>query len=127
MNSTETMLTPYLLTATEALADNLRASEPFAAYHRALARFNSNAEARALLERLSAAQADIRQKQPRNAVTQADLDQLRVFQREVQSNHVIIEYARAQQDAIAYLREINQEIGELLGVDFAALAGRSSC
>ena len=62
-----------------------------------------------------------------DAVTQADLDQLRVFQREVQSNHVIIEYARAQQDAIAYLREINQEIGELLGVDFAALAGRSSC
>ncbi len=127
MNSTETMLTPYLLTATEALADNLLASEPFAAYHQALARFNSDADARALLERLSAAQADMRRRQANGGVTQTDIDQLRALQSEVQSNRVIIEYARAQQDAIAYLREINQEIGELLGVDFAALAGRSSC
>lgn len=35
--------------------------------------------------------------------------------------------ARAQQAAVAFLRRINQEIGELLGVDFAALAKRPGC
>ena len=120
-------LTPDLRTATEALADNLLASGPFVTYHQAYARFNADAGARALLERLSAVQGEIRQKQARRQVTQADLDQLRALQNEVQSNRVILEYSRAQQDAVAILREINQEISELLGVDFGALAGRSSC
>jgi cell fate (sporulation/competence/biofilm development) regulator YlbF (YheA/YmcA/DUF963 family) len=60
-------------------------------------------------------------------VTQANVDQLRALQREVQSNDVIVDYATTQQSAVAYLREINQVISELIGTDFAALAKRPGC
>ena len=39
----------------------------------------------------------------------------------------IVDYAFTQQAAIAYLREINHTISELIGTDFAALAKKSTC
>ena len=71
--------------------------------------------------------ADLRRKQAQGGVTQADVAQLRILQSAVQSNWVIGEYASKQQAAIAYLREINQAISELIGTDFAALAKKSTC
>ena len=125
--NTNTQLTPELLAATESLGQNLLASEPFVAYDQAQARFKADTGARTLLERLSTAQADIRRRQANGGVTQADIDQLRALQREVQANRTIMDYAAAQQAAVAYLREINLEIGQLLGMDFASLARQSCC
>ncbi len=127
MTDTHLNQLPDLLAATQALAENLLASEPFAIYQQASARFNADPHARGLLERLSQAQADLRRRQMGRGVTQADVDRLRALQKEVQSNDVIVDYATTQQSAVAYLREINQEISELIGTDFAALSGRSSC
>ncbi len=118
---------PDLMAATQVLAENLLASEPFAIYQQARARFNADPQARGLIERLSQAQADLRQRQMGHEVTQADVNQLRALQGEVQSNPVIIDYAVTQQAAVTYLREINQVISELIGTDFAALAKRPGC
>jgi len=38
-----------------------------------------------------------------------------------------MEFAMAQQEAVAYLPQVNLEISEMLGVDFASLAGPGSC
>jgi cell fate (sporulation/competence/biofilm development) regulator YlbF (YheA/YmcA/DUF963 family) len=127
MKSTMTTLPANLLAATETLAENLLASEPFTAYHAAQARLNADAGARALLQRLSQSQAELRQKQARRTVTQSEVDQLRALQSAVQTDRTITDYGRAQQAAVGFLREINQEIGELIGVDFAALAKRPGC
>src|SRR5512135_1736777 len=113
--------------ALEALAENLLHAEPIVAYHQAQARLDASDKARGLLERLSAAQADLRAQQSRNGVAQEDVDKVRALQREAQSNRIIMDYAEAQRAAIAYLPEINQEISALLGVDFAALAGPGCC
>ncbi len=80
-----------------------------------------------MIKQLSQAQADLRRRQTSRGVTQADVDQLRALQRDVQSNPVIIDYAVTQQAAVAYLREINQVISELIGTDFVALAKRPGC
>ena len=127
MTNTNLNQLPDLMTATQALAENLLASEPFALYQQAHARFDADPEARGLIERLSQTQADLRRRQTSRGVTQADVARLRTLQSEVQSNPVIVDYASTQQAAIAYLREINQEISLLIGSDFAALAGKSSC
>jgi cell fate (sporulation/competence/biofilm development) regulator YlbF (YheA/YmcA/DUF963 family) len=60
-------------------------------------------------------------------VTQSDVEELRAVQTQVQANPAIIAYAQSQQDAVNFLREINQEISQLLGVDFATLAKQSTC
>jgi cell fate (sporulation/competence/biofilm development) regulator YlbF (YheA/YmcA/DUF963 family) len=116
-----------ILTAAEQLAAAILHAEPVAAYHQAKARLDGDAQARELLERFLKAQSEIRVSQSRNAVTQSDVDQLRALQRQVQSNRIIIDYAETQQTAMTYLPDVNQEISQLLGVDFASLAGQSSC
>jgi len=98
-----------------------------AAYQQAKERLNADIRSRELLERYSRTQTELRVRQSQNAVTQADVDQLRALQREVQANRKIMDYAETQQAAIAYLPAVNQEISQLLGVDFASLAGPASC
>ena len=97
------------------------------AYHQAFARFNADPQARDLVQRLSKAQTDLRRKQAGGGVTQAEVDQLRPLQSAAHAHRVVIDYAQTQQAAVNYLRTINQEIGQLIGVDFASLAKKSSC
>jgi cell fate (sporulation/competence/biofilm development) regulator YlbF (YheA/YmcA/DUF963 family) len=91
------------------------------------ARLDADPVARGLLERVSTAQADLRVRQMRGTLTEIHLNQLRALQRQAQLNRVIMDYIAAQQAAIAYLPDVSLEIGRLLGVDFGALIGRSSC
>ena len=123
----QTILSPQMQEATHSLIDNLLASEAFIHYQQAHARFNADNEARALLEQLTQSQARVRQKQAKGEVNQADLDSMRLFQQRVQRNSIIMEYAQTQQEAVNFLREINNEISELLGINFATFANHAIC
>ena len=127
MNSNRTTLPATLLAAAEDLAMQLLASESFTTYHAAQGQLNADAGARAVLQRLLQAQAELRQKQAQQTVAQSDVDQLRALQSAVQADRAIADYIHAQQAAVGFLREMNREINELLGVDFAALAKRPGC
>lgn len=120
-------LSPELQQATESLIENLLDSEAFLVYQQSQSRFNSDSDARGLLDLMSTLQAALRHKQSANNVTQSDIDELRAIQEKVQANEAIMAYAQSQQNAVAFLREINQEISQLLGVDFAALAKQNTC
>jgi cell fate (sporulation/competence/biofilm development) regulator YlbF (YheA/YmcA/DUF963 family) len=127
MDTTAITLPENISTAVDRLAAAVLRAQPIADYQQAKAHLDTDPEARGLLERLAKAQSDLRTRQAQNAVTQTDIDQLRVIQRQVQSNRKIMDYAKTQQAAVAYLPAVNQEISLLLGVDFAALAGPGSC
>lgn len=127
MDTNVVTLPPNILLATEQLAAAILLDGPVAAYQQAIERMNADPEASKLLERFARAQTDLRMGQARNAVTQADVDQIRALQRQVFSNQNIKDYAETQQKAIAYLPLVNQEISQLLGLDFASLAGPASC
>ena len=123
----QTDLSPLLQGATQALIEHLLASEQFLNYQQARARLNEDLEAHALLERLSHAQASLRQAQSIGGVTQARLDMLRQLQSLAQDNAVITTYVQSQQEAISFLREINTQISELLGINFASAANHAVC
>jgi len=127
MDTNVVMLPENISIAVEHLAAVILRAEPIAAYQQAKADLDNDPEARGLLECLTRAQSDMRQCQALNAVTPTDLDQLRVIQRQVQSNRIIMNYAKTQQAAVAYLPVVNQEISQLLGIDFASLAGPGNC
>ncbi|MBE3039987.1 MAG: YlbF family regulator [Chloroflexi bacterium] len=118
---------PELYVATDNLIQNLLASEPFLAYQKSRVQYKSDSQAHGLIERLSALQAELRRQQTNGSVTQADIDELRAVQAQVQANATLIAHASTQQEAVNFLREINQEISQLLGVDFAILAKQSTC
>lgn len=121
------ILSPHLQESTQSLIENLLASEAFARYGQARSRLDTDQEARSLLEQLTQSQARLRQKQAQGAVSQADIDELRGLQTKAQHNRVIMDYAQSQQEAVDFLREINNEISGLLGVNFATFANHATC
>lgn len=127
MNTNLTKFPPGLLATTKALAETLLHSEPMLAYHQAKTHLERDAESSTFLERLSTAQNEFRASQSNGFVTQADIDHLRVLQNEVYANKTIMQFVETQQAAIAYLPEVNKEISQLLGFDFAGMAGPASC
>ena len=120
-------LSPDLLETTDLLVRNLLASQPFARYHQAHSALDRDPIARSLLDQLAQTHASVRKRQADGGVTEADLATLRDLQGRVQSNPIIVEYVTSQQEAVKFLREVNQEIGQLLGVNFASLANRATC
>ncbi|BCS51882.1 YlbF family regulator [Geobacter sp. SVR] len=116
-----------IISTAERLATALLRAKPITAYQQAKARLDADLEALKLIKSLSEAQVDLRMRQLRNAVSQEDVDQLRSLQRQIQSNQRIMDFAQTQQEAMAYLSAVNQEISQSLGVDFASLAGPASC
>ena len=122
-----TTLSPELQEATQSFIENLLASEAFMHYQDARKLMSEDEEARTLMERLSNAQATVRQKQASGNVGQAEVDSLRLIQQRALRNQVILDYAQTQQEVVEFLREINGEISQLLGIDFASFANHATC
>lgn len=123
----QTVLNSYMQEATEALIGNLQASQAFVQYQLAQVRLNEDSNALGILKQLSTAQANLLQMQASGSVTRSEIEALRAIQEQVQSNPVIMDYAQTRQEAVNYLREINAEISQLLGINFASFANRTTC
>jgi cell fate (sporulation/competence/biofilm development) regulator YlbF (YheA/YmcA/DUF963 family) len=123
----QTSLSPQLQEATQSLIDNLLASEAFVRYQNARVSFNADHEAHDLMDQLAKSQARLRQKQSGGEVNQAEIDSLRLLQQRAQHNSVIVAYAQSQEEAVNFLREINGEISQLLGINFATFANHATC
>ncbi len=123
----ETTLSSTMQDATDMFISNLTAAEAFVRYHQAQVSMNTDSEANALLNQLSEMQTDLRQKQANNSLTKDEIDTLRSLQAKARENFAIKEYADSQQAVIDFVREVNKEINQLLGIDFAALTRRSGC
>ena len=121
------MMDERLQQATEQLGRALRASAPVRAYLDASTDLGTDIGATGLLDELAQRQAALRVKQDDGGLSQADIDDLRALQFRVQTQPTIAAYLQAQQDLRALLPQINYEISQLLGVDFAALARKSGC
>lgn len=122
-----TTLSSELQEVTQSFIENLLASEAFMHYQEARKLMGEDEEVHTLMERLSNAQATVRQKQVSGNVGQAEVDSLRLIQQRALRNPVILDYAQAQQEAVEFLCEINGEISQLLGIDFASFANHTTC
>ena len=120
-------LSSQLQEATQLLIEHLLASEAFTQYQNARNDMDANPEAHVLMDQLGQSQARVRQMQAKSQVNQAEIDALRLLQQRVLRNPVILDYLGSQQEAVNLLRDVNREISELLGIDFASFANDSTC
>jgi cell fate (sporulation/competence/biofilm development) regulator YlbF (YheA/YmcA/DUF963 family) len=127
MTDPSAILPDKVRAALEQLVVSLRQAEPLAAYYQAETNLHADAASVELLERFVSAQNHLRRQQASGDLTQAEMERLRLLQTQVKANVLILTYAQSQQEALAYLPEINYEISQLLGLDFAAMAGPSGC
>jgi cell fate (sporulation/competence/biofilm development) regulator YlbF (YheA/YmcA/DUF963 family) len=115
-----------MMEVTQNLAENLAQSEPFLRFRAAQNKLNADAEAQHLLTELSEIQQKVRSNQYSDAISESELKRLRELQTATNLNETIQEYGLAQEYAVAFLREVNREISQLIGIDFASLTRRSS-
>jgi cell fate (sporulation/competence/biofilm development) regulator YlbF (YheA/YmcA/DUF963 family) len=127
MNNTLSPPSPDLMVATDWLAEAIKQSEPMRRYQQAQAALEADEQASNILEQLTAVQIDLRQRQMNGRLTQADIQQARALQNEAQANGLIMAFVQTQQQAMASLNEVNDEISQLLGLNFAALSQTNSC
>lgn len=115
-----------LIEATSSLAENLSQSEPFLQFKTAEQKLKADQQAMQLLNDFAEMQQKIRTQQHSASISESDFTRLRELQSAVGSNETIQERSRALEDAIGILREVNLEISNLLGIDFASLTRRSN-
>ena len=120
-------VSPQLQEAAKLLVEHLLASEAFTLYQNARSDMDSDQEAHALMDQLGKSQARVRQMQAKGEVNQAEIDSLRLLQQRVLRNPVILDYLSSQQEAVNLLREVNREISELLGINFASFVNHPTC
>lgn len=125
MTSAINLISSTMLEATSNLADNLAQSEPFLQYKAAEDKLKADQEAMRLMTELSELQQKIRKQQYSGSITESDLKRLRALQSAIGMNETIQDYGLAQELAVSFLREVNQEISDLVGIDFASLTRRS--
>lgn len=125
--SQQQFLQPQMTEAAIHLGKNLVAAESYIRFQQAERALNGDAMALGLLNKLKQAQAHIRKAQSSGTVSAEDLQTLGDLQRQVEATPVITEYIFCQQDMIRFFQEINAEISQLLGINFALIARRSSC
>ena len=125
MISTQNAISTTLLEATSVLAENLVQSEPFLRFQEADRKLHADPEAMRLLTEFAELQQKIRAQHDSGAITESGIKRLRELQKIISTNDAIQDHDMTQELAISFLREVNQEISNLLGVDFASLTRRS--
>ncbi len=119
-------VSPKMMEATIMLAQNLLQSEPFLRYKEAENKLQKDKVAQKLLTDFPAARERIRGQQFSGTFSESDLVKLQELQEAVSTNEVIQSHELSQREAIALVREVNEEISNLIGIDFSALARHSS-
>lgn len=118
------MLDPTVEEAAREFALKLRQAPPIAEFWQAKERMEADKGAQRLLAELQDRQQRLLFKQQNGGnITQEEIDALRRLQWEAQRNPVIMGYVQAQQQALAFVSQVNMEISQLLGFDFGGLAG----
>jgi len=89
-------------------------------------RLYESQEAMYLLRKLSDARKELNTKQRLGTITQEDINSYQKIYDEVGKTPIITEYYQAQQDAVQFLRNVNFEISQLIGIDFSSLIRKKS-
>jgi cell fate (sporulation/competence/biofilm development) regulator YlbF (YheA/YmcA/DUF963 family) len=96
-------------------------------YKKAQIALNADIKAMELIRKLSAARKNLNEQQYSGTFTPQSLEEYSKIQKEVEENTTINNYSQTQQAAVQFLKNINFEISQLIGLDFSSLIKRSNC
>lgn len=115
-----------MMEATMNLTAHLSQSESFLSFKAAQNKLNTDVAALQIVNEFINLQQKIRADQAAGQFSDTDIKHFRDLQVQVATNDVVQERDYALEKAVGFVREVNQEISSLLGVDFASLTRRST-
>ena len=116
--------TPELRVASFDLAESLALSEAILGYTKAHQILMKDQQALQLINEASELQRNVYAGGSSSQDLEDNITRLRELQDLISANTVIQNQAVARETVVEFLREMNQEISQLLGVDFASLTTR---
>ena len=125
--SNPSLLQPKMTEAALALGKTLMSAEQYVRFQQAEQALKNDTAALGLLNKLSLSQTRMRKAQAGGNIMPEDLQALSDLQAQVQANPIIMDYTLSQRELTAFLQGVNAEISQLLGINFAVIARRSSC
>jgi cell fate (sporulation/competence/biofilm development) regulator YlbF (YheA/YmcA/DUF963 family) len=126
MNKTISSTGQSFITIATQLGVELNTISVIKNYKNAQQKLNSDAGAMDLIRNLSAARKELSQKQQSGTFTPDSLKVFSTIQNEVEKNQTILEYSQTQQEAVQFLKNVNLEISQSIGIDFSSLIKRSN-
>ncbi len=114
------------LTMASQLNNELVNSSVILNYKSAQLKLNADTTAMELIDKLTAKRKELNQQQSSGTFTPDSLNEYSKIQIEVEKNQTIIKYSQTQQEAIQFLKNVNGEISQLIGIDFSSLIKRST-
>lgn len=120
-------LEPKMTEAALNLGKTLTSAKEYVSYQRAKQVLNEDVSARNLMSDLAKAEVGVRRAAGNGTITPEDLQTLSDLQTQVQTNPVITDFTTSKQELTTFLQGINNEINQLLGINFALIAKHSSC
>ena len=116
------MPTDVLSNAVLSFARSLKSTDAVKMFIEARRRFESDEEVARSKEAFNQAAVSFREKQAAGTLTEQEINQIRILQSNLNQQPRLVEYLRAQQEMAELMQECNQQISELLGFDFSAIA-----
>ncbi|MGQ9854160.1 MAG: YlbF family regulator [Candidatus Oleimicrobiaceae bacterium] len=117
------MLDPELEAAARQFAAWLAQTPPLAELRRAQEQLEADVEAQRLLAEWDEKQRELLARQRAGqAITLAEMEALRRLRIQIQNHPAIRAYSEMQRQIQPYLTDLNTEISQVLGLDFAALS-----
>lgn len=114
------------LTMVSQLNDELVNISVIKKYKSAQEKLNANKAAIELIRKLNAARKKLNEQQSSGTFNENSLNDYYNISNEVEKNQTIIDYSQSQQEAIQFLKNVNYEISQLIGIDFSSLIKRSN-
>ncbi|GAP10088.1 uncharacterized conserved protein [Bellilinea caldifistulae] len=114
----------FLSEALQNLIDHLTHSEAFIRFRNAEQALMNDSTALDLLNQLARLQQTLKTQQRNNQPTEETLGHLRQLQLQVAEHPLIQDYEYSRETYIALIRQVNQQISQLIRLDFAALTRR---
>lgn len=117
------MLNQEVEAATREFATLLVQTQPLAELRRAQEQLETDAEAQRMLAEWDQKQRDLlARQQASQAIAPAEMDDLRRLRARIQNHPAIRAYTEMQRQVQPYLTDLNEEISQVLGLDFGVLS-----
>jgi len=121
------MPTEVLSGAMLSFARSLKSMEAVKRFFEARRRFETDEELSRCRESFNQAARTFRENQAAGTLTEQEINRVRTLQSSMNLHPRTVEYLLAQQEMAELLQECNQQIFEVLGLDFAAIAIPKGC
>ncbi|MDI3525337.1 MAG: hypothetical protein PWP60_667 [Candidatus Atribacteria bacterium] len=118
------MLSEEIKSSLQDFAEKLIATSFFQTFQQSRSNLSSNQEALELLQRWNEKQRELSEIASERDLQEEDFMEVEAIREAIFKNVILMNYFKAQDELVTFLKEVNRELSNILGFDFALSAAQ---